>query len=273
MAGTVPITLGYRCRLTGETHVIAQFVVAATLSAAPDISKYGYFDAAVKDAVLLGALSSDLPLVSATPTVKALPKTARAAAAVALASFVKSWVMSEEFSRAYAQALKDRRLPVPAPRRTRAQLLKVKRMELERSIQEMFAASAGLPKSAQESTQLAAKELRRATEAQWQDGAVLELEEDERFNLERAAYERNLLEFPDDVRASIKRTLDLFLEQTRDIDYSAALKEDEGGKKVFVSETYEARGRTWKMGFRAGREATEAAREFVARWRKELSAP
>lgn len=252
--------------------MIAQFVIAVTLFAAPDISKYGYLDAAVKDAVLLGALSSDLPLVSATPAVKALPKTARAAAALALASFVKTWVMSGEFRSAYAARVKDLRPQAPAPKRTRAQLIKNKRAEMERSIDEMLSASAGLPKDAQEAAKLAAKELRSASEAQWKDGSVLDLEEDERFNQEKAAYTQNLADVPDDVHAAIKRTLTLFLERTRDIDYSAQLKTGEGGKSVFANEDYEAKGREWKMGFRAGREATEAARAFVAGWLKELPA-
>ena len=45
------------------------------------------------------------------------------------------------------------------------------------------------------------------------------------------------------------------------------------GKKVFVSASLEGRPHWWKFCWRAGPEATNAAREFATTWLAELNAP
>ena len=67
----------------------------------------------------------------------------------------------------------------------------------------------------------------------------------------------------------VKKRLQQFLDETKDIDFSAALTE-KNGKKYFVNKVYESKSRNWKMAFRAGKEVVESAREFVQQWIKEI---
>ncbi len=244
-------------------------VVALLLAAAPDLVKYGYQADAVKETALSGVTSGGLPSFAATPAVKALPVAARAAAVQALAGFVKAWVMSPEFKAAYAKQLKDLRGPPPAPKRSAAEIAKERRAEMEKNIKEMMDAAASAPKDAKDAVKLTATEMRKSTEAMLKNTALLESAENDRFAEESAAWEKAKKDLPDDVTAAVKQKLELFLEETKDIDYQAALKSS-GGRKVFAKEDYEAKGSSWKMGFRAGKEATEAARAFVSAWLKEL---
>lgn len=248
----------------------AQLFLAVLLVAAPDISRYGYVPAAVKDATLVGSMSAGLPLYSPTPAVKALPPAARVVAVQALAGFVKSWVMSPEFKAAYASRLKDVRGPPPAPKRSADELAKARRAEMEESIKQMLAASAQMPKEARAAAKATAAELRKSTEAMLKDRSSMEALETERFAEEQGRWEQVLKDMPDDVNVAVRRKLTAFLEETRDIDYAAALKVGPTGQRVFAKEEYEAKSPEWKMGFRAGKEATEAARAFVTAWLKEL---
>ena len=69
----------------------------------------------------------------------------------------------------------------------------------------------------------------------------------------------------------VKQRLLKFLDETKDIDFGAALI-IKNGKKIFVDPAYEKKkGYYWKMAFRAGKEVVEPARAFVTEWLKEIN--
>ncbi|MFZ9388296.1 MAG: hypothetical protein ACO25B_10470 [Chitinophagaceae bacterium] len=67
----------------------------------------------------------------------------------------------------------------------------------------------------------------------------------------------------------IKERLHQFLDETRDIDFTAEVYE-RNGKKYFKNPVYEGKGSQWKMAYRAGREVVEPARTFVEEWVNEM---
>ena len=75
--------------------------------------------------------------------------------------------------------------------------------------------------------------------------------------------------YPLDPAPLIAKRLHDFLAQTADVDFDAKLVSGDGGR-VFAKPEYEARSPQWKMAYRAGREATTAARSAASAWLKEL---
>jgi hypothetical protein len=71
--------------------------------------------------------------------------------------------------------------------------------------------------------------------------------------------------YPENHLQFLKQRLQMFLDETDSIDYSAELKEVKG-KKIFMDPGYEAKSKRWKMAFRAGKEAVDASRSFVEQW-------
>lgn len=67
----------------------------------------------------------------------------------------------------------------------------------------------------------------------------------------------------------VKSRLQQFLDETNDIDFTAELVA-KNGKKYFVNKAYESKGNRWKMGFRAGKETIETARDLVQKWMAEI---
>jgi hypothetical protein len=63
----------------------------------------------------------------------------------------------------------------------------------------------------------------------------------------------------------VKERLQQFLDETKDIDFSAELVA-RNGKNYFVNKAYESKGKRWKMAYRAGKEAVETARKLVQEW-------
>ncbi|WP_224994421.1 hypothetical protein [Cesiribacter sp. SM1] len=78
-------------------------------------------------------------------------------------------------------------------------------------------------------------------------------------------------QYPQDHRLFLKQRLREFLAVTADVDFAAALeKHPYMNKMVFVNQEYESKPEEWKKAFRAGNEATAAARQFAGQWLKEL---
>ena len=77
--------------------------------------------------------------------------------------------------------------------------------------------------------------------------------------------------YPAGPRAPVALRLRKFLDLSRDVAYDAQIVE-KGGKRVFADPALEARAPEWKMCFRAGKPATDAARAFAQKWLNDLQA-
>lgn len=77
------------------------------------------------------------------------------------------------------------------------------------------------------------------------------------------------VEYPEDARQLIARRLRAFLDLSATIDFSAALVEKDK-KMRFADPVLEARSREWKMLYRAGKPAVDAARAAAEAWLKAL---
>lgn len=77
---------------------------------------------------------------------------------------------------------------------------------------------------------------------------------------------------PEDPNTSVSRILKNFLDETKDVDFSATTKlNPENKHQVFTNPNYEKKGSQWKACYRAGEELTEAARSFAQQWYSELN--
>jgi len=73
-----------------------------------------------------------------------------------------------------------------------------------------------------------------------------------------------------DPKAALKKALNHLLTATDGIDYAAATLAAGGSKRHFTNPDYESKSWEWKMGYRAGREATEGLRSALRTWIAEL---
>ena len=77
--------------------------------------------------------------------------------------------------------------------------------------------------------------------------------------------------WPSDHRTLVANRLRHFLDVSKDVQFGAQLI-DKDGKKVFADPSLEAKPKEWKMCFRAGKPATDAARGFAQKWLGDLQA-
>jgi hypothetical protein len=74
---------------------------------------------------------------------------------------------------------------------------------------------------------------------------------------------------PADPKAALKLRLKRYLAVTADVKWGAKLK-DQDGLKLFEDPALERKSREWKIAFRMGKDATDAARAFAKAWLAEL---
>ena len=201
----------------------------------------------------------------------------RASIAVDVLTYTKSYVNSPAFIKAYEEARKAA-IPVkPVPPRSKEQIQKEKIAELDKTIAEGEQSMKTLPKDLIEPF----KEVQQMLKDQKKDYenpdsemlALLVTSESYMYSSASARYEEEVgkwqKEYPSDHKIMIKARLEAFLQVTADVDYNAALKEEYRIKK-FVNPTYEKKPAEWKMAYRAGKPAVDAARTFAKAWLAEL---
>jgi hypothetical protein len=76
-------------------------------------------------------------------------------------------------------------------------------------------------------------------------------------------------QFPADYNLLLAKRLHDFLALSADVNFDAKLKV-ENSVKVFADPQFEEKATEWKMCYRAGREATQAARAAATQWLKEI---
>ena len=201
----------------------------------------------------------------------------RASIAVDVLTYTKSYVSSPAFIKAYEEARKAATPVKPVQPRSKEQIQKEKIAELDKTIADGEQSMKTLPKDLIEPF----KEVQQMLKDQKKDYenpdsemlALLVSSESYIYSSANARYQEELeqwqKDYPSDHKIMIKARLESFLQLTADVDYNAALKE-EYHKKKFVNSAYEKKPAEWKMAYRAGKPAVDAARTFAKAWLTEL---
>lgn len=240
------------------------------------LGKLGLTPASAHDGALETLVSGQAYNDAAFRAFKALSPSARAAVVRGGLGWIKAHVSTAEFKAAYARYREEQK-PQPAEPVAQADdQMKTQKAEIEKNIAEMRKSMAGLDAETRKSLEEAIKQMQAQFEAMsknpeqmamMQQGVEMQREENKKQYAEQLAFWEE--EYPADVRLLIKKRINEFLETSADVDYSAKLVKS-GSKMRFADEAYEEKPADWKICFRAGKEATEAAREFAKAWLAEL---
>jgi hypothetical protein len=202
----------------------------------------------------------------------------RPAIAKDLLTYTKTFVSSPAFKKDYDNMRKNSKPQEPElkPLRTIEEIQKEEIAKTEKSIRDTEKTMKEMPDMAKTMQPLV--ELFKKNLKDYQNpknsyfAAIAAGEKNDQENQIKSHKERTKQwesAYPVDVNNFIAERLQRMLNATKDIDYSAQLVE-KYGKKRFVNQAYEYKNQEWKQGFRAGKEVTEPARDFVQKWLNEL---
>ncbi len=200
-----------------------------------------------------------------------LPPAGRTAAVEAAFAWARSWYGSDAFKTRYATRRAELK---PEPRVFELTVDEELKATAAREARDREETLAALPAEQREQMRVAFEQV-AAMEKDPQFAAMRRqgLERD-RVDAQRE-YEDNVryweANFPADPQVLVVRHLQNFLAVSADVDYAAELVTESGTRK-FANPAYERKPEEWKLCFRAGREATTAARQQAEAWLQALSA-
>lgn len=209
---------------------------------------------------------------------KLLAPAARAELATAGVAWLKTYTKSAAFKAQYANLRETHKPQPPQFEGTPEEELKRADDEQRQQAEESKRAIASLPEEQRRALEQALAASAEAFAKQnTPEQRKLRLDEIRAARAERTKeYDQAVAswrrEYPDDPSPAIARRLREFLAVSADVDFAAALKTSEDGRVRFENSAYEAKSAPWKLCFRAGREATAAARLAVGGWLKEIEA-
>jgi hypothetical protein len=208
---------------------------------------------------------------------KLLPAAARGPMAAAGAAWLKTYTRSPEFTQQYAQVRQAHKPPPPQFDGTPDDELKKADLEQARQAEESRKAIAALP--AEQRAQI--EQSMNAAQAMTARMNTPEMRKTrlDGITAARAArtqeYEQAVAawtrDYPENPAPIVVKRLREFLAISADVDFNAVLA-PRNGKMVFENQSYEEKPAPWKICYRAGKEATTAARAAVQAWLKELGA-
>jgi transposase-like protein len=207
-----------------------------------------------------------------------IPMGKRVAVVRAVGEFAKTFTTTDTFRKWYAE-YRENQKPAPTEEMksmTEARKEQIAAVKAQLAEYEKAAASAPTDQKAMykgilESMKTSLKDLENADKSKdaEMDEAVRQsnAEAKEGYRQKLAEWERD---YPvGNPRPLLKQRLQTFLDATGDIDFNARLIK-KGKVMVFESEEYESKDSNWKLAYRAGKEATQAARAIAATWMRQL---
>lgn len=262
-------------RLTGVCALAGSLAAAAY--AADVLSQLGIPADSAREAVQIvltsGVNNPGLP----AKLFKAAPAAARAGMASAGIAWVKAYTESPEFESKWAEIRETHKPPSPEFEGSPEDDLQKADEEQKQQAEESKKALAALPPETRKQIEdgMKAADAARASmdtpemrKTRLASIVAMRAERTKQFDQELATWTRD---YPESAAPAIAKRIREFLAFSADVDFGATLVAKDG-KMMFENPAYESKSSQWKMCFRAGKEATAAARAAAQAWLKALGA-
>ncbi len=252
-------------------------VTVAAAAAQDHLATLGITEGRAKEAVFDSFMSDAASLAGKPAAFIAMPPAARVALVNFALNLARAFAESDDFKRRYADH-REANGPDPLPEEQTADAILAKQREgFENQVAEMRKLFDQITPEQRATLEEGWKQMRDQLTAMEKGEKRTEI--DGILKDQRAAQVRQRNEalkefektYPADPRALVAMRLRRFLEATRDVAYDARLVE-RNKKMVFSDEALEGKPAEWKMAFRAGKPATDAARGFAQKWLNDLQA-
>lgn len=214
------------------------------------------------------------------PQLKQIERGERAVIVDLIGSFAKAYTESDDFAKRYGNYREQMKPSPPDPPQSMEDLKREHRESLENSIKEteegMKSLSSELQESMRQMVDMLKEQLKQVDDpANPMFSKEMDEMQKQGYQMQLQQHSAELIEweqkYPEDPGKMLRARLEEFLQVSQGIDFEAELKPSEDGNKmVFVKPEYEKKPASWKLGYRAGREAVESARSFAEKWLADL---
>lgn len=260
------------------TCAIAGLTGGALLIAQSDVfAKLGSTEAEARNQISEAFLGGSVSPQGTAAVFKTALAEGRVAMVTAVIGFARTYTGSADFARRYASYREQQKPEPPEPPKTGGQMQDAQRQAMEEAIanatkmaKEMPAMKADMDKMIAElKAQLAEmgkdKETAAMMDQMLKEAGTAQAAE---YKKEVAAWEKA---YPVDPKPLIVSRLKAFLDLSATVDFTAKTTFNPRDKKDhFVNPAYEQKDGQWKMMYRAGKPAVDAARAAAQDWLKAI---
>jgi len=257
--------------------VIALGAAATTMGAQNHLAQLGITEGRAREAVFDSFITDTLSVAGNNAVFKAAADPARVALVNFALTLARTFAESDDFKRRYADH-REANGPDPLPPPPAVdEILAKQRAGFEAQVVEMRKLFDQITPEQRTTLEEGWKDMRRQLTELETGPRRTELETALRQQYTGLVREREMAMkqldavWPPDHRTLVANRLRHFLEVSKVVAYDARLIEKDGAR-VFADPALEALPREWKMCFRAGKPATEAARVFAQNWLNDLAA-
>lgn len=206
-----------------------------------------------------------------------IPVEKRAAVVLAVGQFTKAYVESKAFLGLYEEMRQGEKPRPPQEPKAMSDQRKEEVAQARQTLAELEAQVKNAPAEARQAMRQALEASKQAL-AQMEKGdpsqeSAADQAAQAQYKLDQEQYKQQMAEWEKQYPAGnphplIARRLRELLETTKDVDFTAETSGEQW--KTFVNPEHEAKDRWWKLAFRAGKPAVDAARDFASKWLSEL---
>ncbi len=213
-------------------------------------------------------------------TLKGLASGERAPLVQTVAAYVKEYSTTREFLAKYNELRESNKPAPPEKPKTMDEMKAEQRQSYEEGIKNMEETKSKMPADQQSMFDESIKQFKeQLKEIDNPDNPMYGKDVE---NMYKQMYDQQMLdyntkliewekEYPENnPKPLLKKWLAKFLDETKDIDFSAVTAADQNKREVFVKQEYERKSYVWKLCYRAGKEAADAGRSFAQKWMNEL---
>jgi hypothetical protein len=250
-------------------------VMAIGAAAQDHLATLGISEGRAKEAIFDSFMSDAVSIAGKPAAFLAMPPAARVALVNFALTLARTFVESDDFKRRYADH-REANGPEPLPEEQTADAVLAKqRAGFENQVADMRKMFDQITPEQRATLEESWKQMRdqftamETGERKKEIAGLLKEQRDGQVRSRNEAMAEFDKTYPADPRALVALRLQRFLDVTKDVAFDAKLV-DKDKKKVFADEVLETKPAEWKMAFRAGKPATDAARTFAQKWLADL---
>ncbi len=206
-------------------------------------------------------------------------KTVQLAMIKEIGAFAKAYSQTDDFKKRYAEHREGKKPVAPEPYQSTADMRKKMHESLANNIKDIegkLSTYTGDTRKAVEQALVMLKQQLKENDDPKNPmySAEMEATIKKAYDDRVKDYQREVAEWqaqnPESPHNLIKQRLTEFLQLSSTVDFSAKLQKGSDNKMVFVNPEYESKDENWKYIYRAGKEATDAARAIATQWLAEI---
>ena len=252
-------------------------VGTATLLAQSGLADFGIHEADLKSHAVSSLVNGYVSVYPSRKTFSAANGSTRAAFVKNALMVVKAYTESAAFQADYAKQRASAKPQPPATKGSPDDQYAKQLADQQKSLAEMKANVAKMSPDMQKQMAPVIKQMEEQFAKQAKDpqmaammkqGYTMQAQGSQReYQQELAKYDER---YPADPKVLIAKRLHQFLDLTSNMPWSAKLVPAGGGQMRFADPQLEAKSSEWKMCFRAGKDAVDAARSFATEWLRQM---